>query len=79
MRFDKLMYEYYEARLEEMPEIKSFVIPLQLKSDQRKLIFTVRWSDIFGYLLMAGALLHFILGDKLFGLVRLFPGVTFLF
>lgn len=79
MRMNRVMNRYYENKLEEIGEIKCPVVSLQFKAEQKSILFNICWSELFGYLLMVGVVLHFLLGGKLFNMVRLFPGFTILF
>jgi len=79
MRINRVIHRYYEDKLEEIEEISFPVVPLKFKAEQKSMPFSICWSELFGYLLMVGVVLHFLLGGKLFDMVRLFPGFTILF
>lgn len=81
MQIKKILHQYYKNKLQEIEEREPMVevVPVQLKIERKTPFFTICRNDVFGYLLMAGMVIHFLLGSKFFNMVRLFPGITFLF
>ena len=76
---NRVMRRYYEGKLEEIEGIPLPIVPVQLKAGQKSIPLNICWHELFGYLLMVGVVLHFLLRGKLFDMVRCFPGFTILF
>lgn len=79
MKVKKILHRYYEKQLQEIEDIDPMVLQLRLKAGSRRTVLSGHWSDILGYLLIAGILLHYFLIGSFFAIVRIIPGIGVLF
>ena len=79
MNFNKVMQQYYQHKLNKINEIPPMVLPLESQFQQKPSILLNTFSDVFGWLVLTGMILHFFFIDRYLSVFQFLPGVSIIF
>jgi len=79
MRIKKIMRRYFEGKLASVEEIEPTSINLQYQAKPQTVLFHLCQSDIFGYIMIIGIIIHYVTTGRLFLVGHILPSFGVLF
>jgi len=79
MSVKKIMHNYYKSKLDEIEDIKPFILPDAIPQEQETSALPVGWDNILGWVVMIGMIVHFVVYNSFFEIAGFMPISAILF